>query len=226
MGLGFSKRLMIIGLCLGLASVLIYGRPAPRVVEKDQRLDKAFASVGPWSTLEVLGFDERIVDALQLDDYTHRTYSNGEEVVWVYVGYYLTDCSIGAAHSPLVCYPGQGWLISDTQGMVLDIDDHQLHLMSLVVTKRGREDLVLYWFQAYDRSSAGTFLQKIHAMWAKVTTGNQESAFVRISVPVMEGNRDEARAVANTFVRDFYPVFLDYVTQDSRHQSGVSNGSS
>ena len=85
---------------------------------KGQRLDEAFSSIGPWSTLEVLGFDQKIVDALQLDDYTHRTYSNGEDTVWVYVGYYLTDRSIGAAHSPLVCYPGQGWLISDKQGMV------------------------------------------------------------------------------------------------------------
>ena len=95
--------------------------------------------------------------------------------------------------------------------------------MSLMVTKGGREDLVLYWFQAYDRSSAGTFLQKIHAMWAKVTTGNQESAFIRITVPVREGNRDEARAVAMAFVSDFYPMFLDYVTRDSNYQSGSTD---
>lgn len=213
MGPGFSKRLMVLGLCLGLAAVLVHGRPDRPAVDKPLRLDHSFSRVGSWSTLEVLGFDDRVIETLRLDDYTHRSYTNGTDTVWVYIGYYLTGGGIGDAHSPLVCYPGQGWGISGQQRMALDIGGHRLRLASMVASRGGREELVLYWFQAYDRSSANTFNQKLQAMWARAFNGRADSAFVRISVPLGPGGRDEARRAALAFVEEFYPLFHAYVTE-------------
>jgi hypothetical protein len=85
-GSGFSKRVTILGLCLVLAAVLVHGRPERPVTVKSRGLDEAFSRVGSWTTGEVLGFDQRVVDTLRLDDYTNRTYGNGPETVWVHIG--------------------------------------------------------------------------------------------------------------------------------------------
>jgi EpsI family protein len=211
---------MILGLCLGLAAVLVHGLPDRPMTVKPRRLGEVFSRVGSWVTGEVLDFDGAVVEVLQLDDYTHRTYTRGSDTVWVYIGYYLTGNSIGASHSPLVCYPGQGWRISDKQELTLDAGGKRLRLMSLVAAKGGHEDLVLYWFQAYDRNAPDTFRQKIQAMWARATTGRSDSAFVRISIPVEQGRRDEARRTALAFAGEFYPLFLSYVTGDETNRPG------
>lgn len=209
---------MVLGLCLGLTAVLVHGRADRPAVARSRGLDEAFSRVGPWTTGEVLGFDDRVIETLRLDDYTHRTFILGEEEVWVYIGYYLTGSGIGDSHSPLVCYRGQGWQISQKEKMALDVGGHRLRLMSMVAAKGGREELVLYWFQAFDRNAADTFRQKWQAMWSRAISGRSDSAFVRISVPVGEGGPGEARRVGLAFVEEFYPQFHDYVTETDKHR--------
>ena len=57
----------------------------------------------------------KIVKALELDDYANQSYSDGKDTISLYIGYYFTAKKVGAAHDPLVCFPGQGWVVSDTQ---------------------------------------------------------------------------------------------------------------
>jgi len=203
---------MVLCLCLGVVAVIVHGRSQPTAAVKPERLDEAFTSVGPWATGEVIGFEDRVIDVLRLDDYTHRMYTNGKDKVWLYVGYYLGSAAIGASHSPLVCYPGQGWRLSDKQSVVLEPLGHRLRLMSLTATKRGHKDLVYYWFQAYDRSAPDTFQQKLQAMWVRLAKGKSESAFVRITVPVGPEGPEYARRTATAFAEAFYPQFQAFVT--------------
>jgi EpsI family protein len=207
---------IVLAVGLALAAVIVHGRPGPVAGARSEPLDAAFARVGPWVGGERELLDKRIEEALDLDDYTHRPYTLDGQTVWLYVGYHLRGESIGAAHSPLVCYPGQGWRILDQEKMELECRGLPLRLMRLTVVKDGREDVVLFWFQAHGRSTAGSFRQKVIAFRARTFYGRSDSAFVRVSVPVGADGRGAALATGLSFIEAFYPRFHQYVVDQDR----------
>jgi EpsI family protein len=157
--------------------------------------------------------EAQVVQALRLDDYILRTYSRGEASATLYVGYYLSGGKVGAAHDPMVCFPGQGWTVRDTgearhamRGGLTPISYSRM-----VVDREQQQVLVVYWFQSYDQTSAGTFMQKVRTLWLKLRDRREESAFVRVTVPIQRGDRAAAERVAREFIDAFYPPFLAYV---------------
>ncbi len=158
--------------------------------------------------------DPRIAKALELDDYVNQSYFNGHERVFLYIGYYLTTKKVGAAHDPLVCFPGQGWVITNRQKdeLTLDSGSGESVSYSTMIAQRGpQKELIIYWFQSYDQTNPDTLSQKITSLWKKLLNQGQDNAFVRISIPLGEKSLSESRQIALKFVQAFYPIFLDFV---------------
>ncbi|BBO72964.1 EpsI family protein [Desulfosarcina widdelii] len=168
--------------------------------------------VGPWTAVNETEMQDTIVTSLDLDDYLFRSYRNGIAVVSLYVGYYYTADKVGAAHSPLVCFPGQGWEISPPKAVSVKTDENPVNAERILIQKGKHREAILYWFQAYDRTSPGTFHQKLNNFWAKIRSKPEDNAFVRVSVTIREDDVEGATASAESFIKAFYPVFLDYVT--------------
>jgi EpsI family protein len=183
-------------------------------VKKDVPLSRALSNIKGWTQGEAVPLSPQIVEALELDDYVNQSYFNGQERVFLYIGYYFTTKKVGAAHDPLVCFPGQGWVVSDRQKGELSLNRNPTASISYttMIVQRGEErQLILYWFQSYDQASADTFSQKVASLWKKLRHQGQDNAFVRISTPVADRLLSESRQTALSFVRTFYPGFLDYV---------------
>ena len=84
-----------------------------------------------------------------------------------------------------------------------------------MVTNMGpRKELILYWYQAFDKPSSGTFLQKIYALWAKFLNRGEENAFVRISISMERQSIEEAFIAGVEFINAFYPHFLKYIKNE------------
>ena len=206
-----AYKLVILILCFALTSVVIYRHPSSKAVEKKISLSQALSDINGWVMGGYTPLDPTIVKALELDDYINQNYSNGNNTISLYIGYYLTTKKVGAAHSPLVCFPGQGWVVSNTKDESLTIGGHHLQLASMVIDMGQRKELVLYWYQSFDKTSSGTFLQKIYAIWAKFLNRGEENAFVRVSIPINNNGVEKAFASGAGFINAFYPVFLDYI---------------
>ena len=206
-------KLVILIICFGLTSVLIYRAHSSNPVKKQMPLAQALANINGWTISGNAPLDPKIVKALELDDYVNHSYSNGNNKLSLYIGYYLTTHKVGAAHSPLVCFPGQGWVLSEAENKSLTVQGNDIHLMSMIVTRGELKELVLYWFQAFDKTSAGTFLQKVYALLAKFIHAREDNAFVRVSMPLQGESLEEALETMFAFIRDFYPVFLTYIRQ-------------
>ena len=209
-----AYKLIILILCFALTSIVIYRNPSSKAVEKKIPLSQALSDINGWVMRGYTPLDPTIVKALKLDDYANQNYSNGNNTISLYIGYYLTTKKVGAAHSPLVCFPGQGWVVSNTKDESLTVGGHHLQLASMVIDMGPRKELVLYWYQSSDKTSSGTFLQKIYALWAKFLNRGEENAFVRVSIPINNNGVEEAFASGAGFINALYPVFLDYIKQD------------
>ena len=198
--------------CLLVVAVFIYSRPSAMIPENKISLSEAFVSFGGWNDIGDIRMQQEIVDALELDDYLFREYRHDIQKITLYIGYYLTSSKLGGAHSPLVCFPGQGWKTSTPENVSIPSKDGRINAAKLIVSKGQNKQLLLYWFQAYDKTSGGTFRQKINNYWARLNAKPQDNAFVRISVLIQDDNYDAAYQTAVRFLQAFYPNFLQYIT--------------
>ena len=202
-----NGRLIYVVLCLAIAAFFIYFRPPAETHDIKIPLSQAFSMVGGWKTIGDASMQQDIVDALELDDYLFRSYTNDQRVVSLYIGYYRSAAKVGAAHSPLVCFPGQGWEISVPQKVNFRQEEETVNLEKLLVRKGQQRELLLYWFQSYDMTSSGTFWQKVQNFWARLNSNPADNAFVRVSVAIEGESVEAAYQTAIDFIGDFYPLF-------------------
>ena len=207
----YYRKIIILIVCFALTSVLVYRTSPSKVVNKQVPLSQALSDIKGWTSTRPVPLGQEIVDALELDDYVNQSYSKGDERVSLYIGYYLSTRKVGAAHSPLVCFPGQGWIISSKDRTALKIKGNEIHLLSMIVTRGQEKELVAYWFQSYDQTDPDTLSQKISLLWQNLLHEKENNAFVRVSISVGEKSLSEARDTVFEFIRSFYPVFLNYV---------------
>jgi EpsI family protein len=197
-----------------VTSVLIYRQTEPVVVVKPLTLSQAFANIDGWHNDGLFDLETRIIESLDIDDYINTRFSKDDVTVSLYIGYYLTLKKVGASHSPLVCYPGQGWYLSDGEKESLIIGEEKINLVRMIASIGSRKELLVYWFQAYDKNSTGTFLQKLNTLWSKFQNGREDNAFVRITIPISDSNADVAYKEVKEFIKLFYPRFLKYVKEN------------
>jgi len=188
--------------------------PETNVSKKCINLNNVVSEIDGWSIVRQIALPEKIVKSLNLDEYINQVYSNKYTNVSLYIGYYYTSKKIGAAHSPLVCYPGQGWIVSKEEKRKIGVGDDSINLSSIIISKGNEKNLVLYWFQAFDKTFPGTFLQKIYAFFARFLYHREDNAFVRISIPIINRqSKGKALSTGQEFREAFYPRFLEYVIE-------------
>ena len=208
-------RVLILFVLLTATGFGIYREPEARVQKPSAPLAAALARIPGWQRVSRFALDPKIVSFLKLDDYLQAGYSDGRREVVLYVGYYRSAGSVGAAHDPLVCFPGQGWLLQDqTEGSLAQGEGKApVRYSAMIARHDAEEQRVVYWFQAFDRATPDTLSQKL-VLWRRRLAGKGEAnAFVRVSCSMNDGVPGGCQNAIEEFVRSFYPVFLDYIRQ-------------
>ena len=208
------KKIITLILCLLITGIICNLRPVTKTVKKTISLEKALADISGWHYDGFNSLDSKIVDALYLDDYANQSYTKNRETVSLYIGYYLTKKKVGAAHDPMVCFPGQGWLIQDKKAERLILNSktgEKVSYSSMIAKRSGEKELVIYWFQSYDTTTRDTFTQKITLLWNRLFKKGEDNAFVRITMQVDEKSIPECKKTIHEFIKAFYPVFLEYI---------------
>ncbi len=202
-----TQSFILIAILL-IASFFVYNTPESVEVKKNIDLKTVFGPIEGYDITYRSPLDEDIFTFLELDDYTSINYAKDGTSINLYIGYYNSLEKVSAAHSPLVCFPGQGWTIDQPSIHRLEISGHTIHYAEMVATLEGRQELVLYWYQADVTTSPEVFRNKINAMINMMFGKKQEHAFVRVTVPFTQTNEENARKAAIKFIQAFYPIFL------------------
>lgn len=179
-------------------------------------LNSVFRNIGSWQCTQNLAIDEKIVKALDLDDFLYQAYQRDQGELSLYVGYYRSAKKVGAAHDPLVCFQGQGWTIGRRDSGTYRLQRHPefaISYSSMVADLQGVKQVIVYWFQVNGKATANTHSQKLAMLLDKIAGEGGDNAFVRLSAPVGAGTPEEARNRIFRFVDDFYPDFVRYVKQ-------------
>ncbi len=211
MGQPSLRKLTIVIALLALTGVLVYVMPVSHVVIKKVPLQVALSSIGDWKNEGFSPLDKKIIDAPNLDDYLNAVYSRGQDTACLYVGYYRSAEKVGAAHDPLVCLHGQGWVITESAGDVLVLKGGEhINCNTMIVERDEMKELIVYWFQSYRSTCASTLSQKVVSLWNKFASNREDNAFIRVIIPV-RGSASSARQVAHDFLGSFYPAFIEFI---------------
>lgn len=206
-----EKRLVTLILLFAVITFLVHRGSVPNETEKERSLATVFGTIPGYELTSQSPLPNDIYRFLDLDDYTSTTYEKNGVPIGLYIGYYFSLDKASAAHSPLVCFPGQGWTINQPTKRKLNINGYVIHYAEISAQLASREELILYWYQAGDTTSPEIYRNKINGIMNKLSGKSQEHAFVRVSIPFAPGTKDGARMMGEEFIKTFYPSFLSYV---------------
>jgi len=149
-----------------------------------------------WSGKD-LPIEQRIIDAIQVDDHLSRVYYGKDDVpVIVYIGFYKSQRTGQTIHSPKNCLPGAGWEPVSAGRTNLQLADGRVAPVNLYVIEKGLDrQIVLYWYQSHGRIVASEYWGKYYMVRDALRLNRTDAALVRISTPVYpSADGAEARA--------------------------------
>jgi len=216
MGNKKNKHIIIGIFLLALTCFGVYCKPGQAIAPKQVALKSILQSIPEYTFLKHEPLEENIISFLELDDYANVTYLKDGHTIGLYIGYYFSSDKVSASHSPLVCFPAGGWQVDTPKPTHFLSGMHEINYNQFVAQNGSQKLLVMYWYQAYEKTSFEVFKNKINTIVNLMTQKQQEHAFVRVTVPLADLTEDEARHVGEDFLKQFYPVFLNYINYQSK----------
>jgi len=143
------------------------------------------------------------ISLIQPDMFLFRNYERDKKIINVFIGYYENLDKSDLAHSPLVCYPGSGWIIHDKKDIVLNMRGCDLEFTQLQIKKGDIQNLVIYGYRAGKLTTGSLIKARLHLIKHKIFNNVSNNAFIRFSTDL---NNDEllAQNLIRDFLNDFY----------------------
>ena len=178
-------KLLLLSTVFLITCVFVY-KPKEAVNLSKPPLRQYLNNIQNYELLRNISLADDALEMLDLDDYFYADYKGPDGKINLYIGYYYSANKAYAAHSPLICYPSQGWKIEEQQpSRSVNIDSHQIHYDEITTSLSSRKELVLYWFQAYERTNTHIVSNKIDMGYNKLMQNGEQHGFVRVSVPLI-----------------------------------------
>lgn len=168
-----------------------------------------------WES-QTIAMDPRIENFLGVDDYIQADFSQpGEVPVNLYVAYYASQRKGVSPHSPRVCIPGGGWLISSLDRVELPVQAAgltSLPVNRVLIVRNNQRQLVYYWFDQRGRKISNEYLMKWHLLNDSIRMNRTDGALVRLVTPVLAGETiEEAESRIKGFLNLLLPQLSNYI---------------
>jgi EpsI family protein len=217
-----------------LLAVVLFGVAQLQRVDTDPtallaRLEHVPRQIEDWSTSGEGGWGADAVTALGVDDYLLRRYTREDGAqLWLYIGVHdglSMAPGSGSPHSPLLCYPGQGWeIVARQEREVARKGNEHVAANWLLVEKDGEAKSVIYWQQwggeiatEQQWGDYGTKLAWLIRLPGLLTANQRtDRSLVRISSPVM-GDIDGTLAHQRDFAAAILPILAEVFQLQLEH---------
>jgi EpsI family protein len=191
-------------LCMGgLAVFFISGRS--EIIPERTRFVAFPTRIEHWQG-RVSSLDLTTERFLKADDYILANYSQTDgKPVNLYVAYYASQRKGETPHSPMLCLPGGGWLITQLERRNFVTDGADQPFNRVVIQKDSTRDLVYYWFAERDRTVTDEYWAKWYLLADAIVKNRTDGALVRLITQI---NADESEKDADQRLQAFMKVAL------------------
>jgi len=208
------NKLLVLNVIFLLNCILVYGFNNPAEIRRKPPLSSYMAHLDGYKTLSQIEMEEKAVKMLKLDDYAFLDFLGDKGRINLYIGYYYSADKAYAAHSPLICYPSQGWKIDNRPvSSSLSVGPHKIYYEEIITSYGGDRELVLFWYQARLFTNTQGYKNKISMGYNKLVNNDEQHGFIRVSVPLQD-SYDEAKVAATRFISDFYPKLVEFIIEE------------
>jgi EpsI family protein len=203
-----SRSAQILTALLLVQAAVFYGAVnTPERVPLVRPLSEFPTQLGPWSLEQEGVVEQEVQDVLQADDLLNRTYRYPDYPLAanLFIAYFQTQRTGKAPHSPRNCLPGSGWeqINAGTETDAIP-GGPEINVNRYVVAKGQSRSLVMYWYQSHNRVVASEYWAKIYLVLDSIRLHRSDTSLVRVVVPIIDGNDDEANRAAVSFVQSFF----------------------
>jgi len=202
-------------LCFAGVSLLFISSRSEAVPERT-RFAEFPTRIGQWQGRATL-LDPEVERGLQLDDYVMTDFAKGDgRRVNLYVAYYGSQRKGVSPHSPIVCIPGGGWLITNLQRTTYDDAALAFPINRAIIERDATRELMYYWYDERGRKIASEWWAKWYLFADAVTKNRTDGALVRLTTRILPGEteRDADRRL-RAFVQDVVPSLARYLPSDT-----------
>lgn len=113
--------------------------------------------------------------------------------VSLFIGYFPTQRTGQAIHSPQNCLPGAGWTFESQKTIMLPAaDGRKYQVGEYVITDGTQKQEVLYWYRAHGRSIASDYRAKLYMLLDAIRYNRTDGALIRVITPILPGEADGA----------------------------------
>lgn len=169
--------------------------------------------LGNWRATES-SLSIEVEQALGFSDYVLADYRDeAGDVVNFYTAYYASQRKGVSPHSPQVCIPGGGWVISGIRNETVTLNDGTpLGVVRVVISKDNVHQLVYYWFEQRGRHISNEYMMKWYLLEDAIVRNRTDGALVRVVTPMREGEAQGASdARLASFLRLAVPLLGPFV---------------
>jgi exosortase D (VPLPA-CTERM-specific) len=208
-GLGYlwiSGSLIAIG---GLAALLVSGRS--EIIPDRTRFATFPTRMAEWQGA-ASSMDPATAQFLNADDYLLGDYGRPDgKPVNLYVAYYASQRKNESPHSPIVCLPGSGWLITSLERRSVDFGGRD-GVVNRVIIQNGRtRDLVYYWFDERGRVVADEYAAKWYLLADSILKNRSDGALVRLTTEIRGESDEDADQRLQSFMQAAMPRLADFL---------------
>ena len=203
---------LFVAACLILALQAIASRSL-NIKERDipiPGLHQVPMEMGKWRANSEQSLDSAVAEYLKPDEYILRDYGDqaGDPPINVFVAYFKSLQNTYGPHSPSVCLPGSGWLVSSSEIKSVTVPGRStgIPVNKYVLEKTGDRILVLYWYQNDRNVWTEQFQAKLRLLPDLIRYRRSDVSLVRLITPLRAASAEPGFANCEDFTRQVFPA--------------------
>lgn len=208
------KKPLYVSIVLILVGLIAVNLLSDRVEIKPERKPLATfpTKIDNWIAKES-SLPKDVEEFLGVDDYLLADYKTGRDSVNFYVAYYASQRKGVSPHSPQVCMPGGGWIISSLDRITIDVAGKKdFHVNRTVINKDNHRQVVYYWFEQRGRHIANEYYMKWYLLLDSIQRNRTDGALVRVTAYIRPSESIEAADKRiQAFLEKSIPLLDTYV---------------
>jgi len=139
--------------------------------------------------------------------------SSDNKKVNLYIAYYQ-DQKLGAApHSPKVCIPGDGWVItSDNPVLINNKNNKSFEVSRLIITKDKHTIITYYWLKQGENIFHQQLMARLNLIWFALKENRADAALIRMVSEVGSNEKiEDTDARMQEMATELLDVISDYI---------------
>jgi len=207
------------GILAAACLILVLQASASRVLKIDEAsiaipgLHNLPWQVGDWKATSELSIGPVTEAYLKPDEYILRDYADPQQgpPINLFVAYFKSLQNTYGPHSPSVCLPGAGWLVTSSKIANIPVPGRPeaIPVNEFTMEKAGERILVLYWYQNDRNVWAQEFQAKLRLLPDLIRYRRSDVSLVRLITPLRGTSPDNELNSCLRFTERVFPLLAE-----------------